>query len=204
LVAVGQAAQVTATKTLEKAAVVLAEHCGVKGTQLQVVHMIFTLVKVDPEAVWEIKAEVPLAFKSQSVKTVQIPGHLVLLHVVAAQVAEVITCVEHKKAAVVAVVVLEMVTVVGMTEDLALKIPGAVGLHMVTPEETQIKVETLMVAVVAAELADRVVTIMVVIPALLKLAVAGVGCVFVGIFGKKGGAVGGVGGGGGGGAIRAF
>jgi hypothetical protein len=94
---------------------------------------------------------------------------LALQLVVAVQAAEVIIIAEHKKAAVAVALVLEIVTVVGMTEDLALKIHGAIGLHMVTPEEAQIKVETLMVAAVAAELADWVVTIMVVILALLKV-----------------------------------
>jgi hypothetical protein len=52
-----------ATKTLEKAAEVLAEHCGVKGTQLQVAHMIFTLVKAAVEVVLVITVAVPAVYK---------------------------------------------------------------------------------------------------------------------------------------------
>jgi hypothetical protein len=138
----------------EMAVVALAVHCGVRDIQLQQDHMIFTLVKADVEVLQDHKQvlqhmQIPLSCNNKFHKTVQTLGHLALQLVVAGQAVVVIICAEHKKVAAVEAEVLVIVTVVGMTEDLALKIPGAVGLHMATVVVT-VQMATTVVAVAEA------------------------------------------------------
>jgi hypothetical protein len=77
LLAVDQADQTMVTKTLDRVAAALEAHCGVKDILLHQVHMIFILVKAVAEVVLVITVVVLAEYKSQSVKMVQILGHLV-------------------------------------------------------------------------------------------------------------------------------